>query len=64
MHRIQFSIDDDILDLIDEVKIDMFLKEASDAIDDADKLADFIREKASIAVERFLVSKNIGSLQC
>ena len=52
------SIDDDILNLLDEVKIDMFLKEASDAIDDADKLADFIREKASISVERFLVSQN------
>jgi chemotaxis regulatin CheY-phosphate phosphatase CheZ len=50
------SIDDDILKLMDEVKLDKFLKEASEAIDDADKLAEFIREKAATAIERFLVS--------
>ena len=41
---------------MDEVEIDKLLKEASEAIDDADKLAAFIREKAASAVERFLVS--------
>lgn len=50
------SIDDDILKLIDEVELDTFLQEASEAIDDADKLAEFIREKAAAAIERFLVS--------
>jgi len=50
------SLDDDILKLMDEVELDKFLKEASEAIDDADKLADFIRDKASSAIERFLVS--------
>lgn len=49
------SIDDDILNLIDEVELDKFLKEASEAIDDADKLSEFIRVKAGTAVERFLV---------
>jgi hypothetical protein len=42
---------------MDEVNIDEFLREASSAIDDPDKLAMFIREKATIAVERFLVSR-------
>lgn len=41
---------------MDEVDLDEFLKEASDAFDDPDLLAQFIREKATIAVERFLVS--------
>ena len=50
------SIDDDILKLMDEVELDQFLKEASEAIDDADKLAFFIRDKATTAIERFLVS--------
>ena len=50
------SIDDDILKLMDEVELDKFLKEASEAIDDVDKLAFFIRDKATTAIERFLVS--------
>jgi chemotaxis regulatin CheY-phosphate phosphatase CheZ len=50
------SIEDDILNLMDEVDLDELLKEASEAIDDADRLSDFIREKSTIAVERFLVS--------
>lgn len=54
------SIDDDILNLMDEVELDKFLKEASEAIDDADKLAEFIREKAATAIERFLVSFFVG----
>ena len=48
------SIDDDILNLMDEVDIDEFLKEASEAIVYADRLADFIREKSTIAIRRFL----------
>lgn len=58
------SIDDDILNLMDEVKIDIFLKEASDAIDDPGKLAEFIQEKASVAIERFLVSSAIAIAIC
>ena len=50
------SIEDDILNLMDEVNLDEFLKEMSDAIDDPEKLSQYIREKATIAVERFLVS--------
>ena len=49
------SIDDDILNLMDEVNLDEFLKEAASAIDNPDKLAEYIREKATIAIERFLV---------
>jgi hypothetical protein len=48
------SIEDDILNLVDEVDIDEFLKEASDALEDPDKLSEFIKEKAAIAIERFL----------
>jgi hypothetical protein len=50
------SIDEDILNLMDEVDLDEFLREASDAIDDPEKLTQFIREKATVAIERFLVS--------
>ena len=42
---------------MDEVNVDEFLKEASNAIDDPEKLFQYIREKATIAIERFLVSK-------
>jgi hypothetical protein len=49
------SIDDDILNLMDEVNLDEFLKEAASAIDNPDKLAEYIRDKATIAIERFLV---------
>jgi hypothetical protein len=49
------SIDDDILNLMDEVDLDEFLKEASDALDDPEHLSNFIREKVTIAIERFLV---------
>ena len=49
------SIDDDLLNLMDEVDLQAFLKEASEAIEDQDKLAAFIYDKATIAVERFLV---------
>ena len=49
------SIDDDILNLMDEVNLDEFLKEAASAIDNPDILAEYIREKATIAIERFIV---------
>ena len=51
-----YSIEDDILNLVDEVDLDEFLKEASEAIDDAEKLSEFIKEKSTVAIERFLVS--------
>ena len=44
------------MNLMDEVDLDEFLKEASKAIDDADNLSLFIQEKATTAIERFLVS--------
>lgn len=50
---------------MDEVDIDAFLREASEAVDDAQKLSEFIREKATIAIERFLVSfPMIVSIEC
>jgi hypothetical protein len=50
------SIDDDILNLMDEVDVDEFLKEGVEAMEDPEKLSQFIREKSTIAIERFLVS--------
>ena len=44
------------MNLIDEVDIKEFLREASNALDDSDKLSEFIVEKSTIALERFLVS--------
>lgn len=44
------------MNLIDEVDLEEFLKEAADAIEDVDRLTGFVREKATIAIERFLVS--------
>ena len=40
---------------MDEVNVDEFLREAARVIDDPDKLALYLREKATIAIERFLV---------
>ena len=48
------SIDDDILNLVDEVDVDEFVKEASVALEDDNLLRQFIREKATIMVERLL----------
>jgi len=48
------SIEDDILNLVDEIDIDSFLREAALSLDDPEKLSDFIREKTTIAIERFL----------
>jgi hypothetical protein len=39
---------------VDEVDFDQFLKEASDAMDDAEAISQFLREKATLAIERFL----------
>ena len=55
-------IEDDILNLVDEVDIDEFLKEASKAVEDPEKLSQFVREKSTIAIERFLVSPHLGIL--
>jgi len=46
---------------MDEVNLDEFLREMSDAIDDPEKLSQYIREKATIAVERFLVSCTLAT---
>ncbi|KAL7560709.1 hypothetical protein ACA910_021439 [Epithemia clementina (nom. ined.)] len=56
MHVLPYysSIDDDLLGLMDEVDLDEFLREASEAMEDEEKLNEFIREKATIAIERFL----------
>ena len=48
------SIDDDILNLMDEVDMDELLREASEAMVDSDRLANFIRDKSTIAIQRFL----------
>ena len=48
---------------MDEVDIHEFVKEASEAIEDAGKLSEFIREKSTIAIERFLVSLLTGVFQ-
>ena len=48
---------------MDDFDFDEFLKEASDAIVDADRLTDFVREKTTIAIERFLVSNFLSLSQ-
>jgi len=48
------SIEDDILHLVDDINVDEFIKEASIALEDEGMLRDFIKEKATVAVERFL----------
>lgn len=40
---------------MDEINIDEFVQEASGVIDDPEKLSGYIREKATIGIERFLV---------
>jgi hypothetical protein len=47
---------------MDEVNLDEFLREAANAIDNPDQLAQYIREKSTIAIERFLVS--LDSSRC
>jgi len=50
------SIDDDILNLIDEVDIEKELKEATEALLDEGRFQDYLRQKSTIAMTRFLVS--------
>ena len=42
------------MNLVDEINIDDFIKEASVALEDDALLRDFVKEKATIAIERFL----------
>lgn len=48
------SIDADILNLVDELNVDEFVKEASVALEDEDLLRQFIKEKTTTAIERLL----------
>eukprot|EP00559_Dactyliosolen_fragilissimus_P009165 CAMPEP_0184872842 /NCGR_PEP_ID=MMETSP0580-20130426/41515_1 /TAXON_ID=1118495 /ORGANISM="Dactyliosolen fragilissimus" /LENGTH=968 /DNA_ID=CAMNT_0027375689 /DNA_START=1061 /DNA_END=3967 /DNA_ORIENTATION=- len=48
------SIDQDILNLIDEVELDKILKEAAQAIVDKRKFVEFVRGKSVVAISRFL----------
>ncbi len=41
---------------MDEVNLDEFLKEVTEALDDPKKFTEYVREKTTVAVERFLVS--------
>ena len=52
---LSISIDDDILNLVDDIDVDAFVKEASVSLEDEKLLRKFIKEKATIMVERFLV---------
>lgn len=52
----KYSIDDDILKLVDEVNVDELVKEASEALEDDELFRYFIKDKVSMAIERFLVS--------
>lgn len=52
---ISISIDDDILDLIDEVDPERELKEIAEALGDPDKFPTYVREKSAKAVSVFLV---------
>ena len=49
------SIDDDILNLIDEVDIDKELKEIAEALVDSSRFPEYVREKSAVIVSRFLV---------
>uniref|UniRef100_A0A7S2A1I7 Uncharacterized protein n=1 Tax=Ditylum brightwellii TaxID=49249 RepID=A0A7S2A1I7_9STRA len=48
------SIDNDFLNLLDEVELDKILKDAVEALADTHKFAQFVREKSSIVLHRFL----------
>jgi len=54
------SLDDDILNLLDEVDLDELLNEMSVAILDKEKFSKFLIEKSREAVNRFLVSHFTG----
>ena len=58
-HSCCCSIEDDILNLVDEIDIDSFLREAALSLDNPENLSDFIRDKTAVAIERFLVSDNL-----
>ncbi len=47
---------------MDEVDLDALLKEASEAMDDAEDFSQFLREKATVAIERFLVGSELSCL--
>lgn len=49
-----FSIDHDILNLMDEFDPDMLLRELSDSIGDSEKFIQYIKERTSLLIERFL----------
>ena len=53
------SIDEDILNLIDEVDLEQELKEIGEALADVDKFPGYVREKSSKAISNFLVSESI-----
>ncbi|KAL7550468.1 hypothetical protein ACHAWF_013694, partial [Thalassiosira exigua] len=48
------TIDNDILNLMDEFNFDAFLKEITDVLGDAEKTVAYITERSSVLVERFL----------
>jgi len=48
------SIDEDILNLLDEVDLRVELREAAEAIVDLDHFGKYVREKSALAIDRFL----------
>jgi hypothetical protein len=54
--KTSFSIDDDILNLIDEVDLERELKEIAEALADTEEFPNYMREKSAKAVSVFLVS--------
>lgn len=49
-----FSIDNDILNLMDELDFDLLFKELTDSLGDSDKFMVYITERCAVLVERFL----------
>jgi hypothetical protein len=52
----------DILNLVDELDIHELIKETSVALEDEDMLREFIRDKAMMALERFLVGHTFTTI--
>jgi hypothetical protein len=50
------SIDDDILNLIDEFDPEKELRDIADALAEPTIFSNYIREKSTVAVSKFLVS--------
>ena len=50
----EFSIDHDILNLMDEFDPDTLLRELSDSIGDSNKFIQYVKERTSLLIERFL----------